>query len=145
MKKFNELVGVDVTQALHDDRKIRQVIARIMPPESLDRVQFCRIENRVLKLTLDNSSWLARLRFSSSQIIDELNREGITVSDATWHVSPEKIKAEPRPKALRQRARSQASANIVQATAETMEPDDLQRALMKIAEQLARRYEDAGK
>jgi len=142
MKKFNELVGVDVSQALHDDRKIRRIIERILPPESLAQLQFCRIENRVLKLTLDNSSWLARLRFSSGQIIDELNREGITVSDATWHVSPEKIRAEPRPQALRKRARSQTAADIVQATAKTMEPDDLQRALLKIAEQLARRSEE---
>jgi len=49
MKKFNDLVDVDVKQALHDDRKIRQLVAQIMPPESLAHVQFCRIENRVLK------------------------------------------------------------------------------------------------
>lgn len=138
MKKFSELVDLDVKQAVHDDRKIRQVIARIMPPESLARVQFCRIENRVLKLTLDNASWLARLRFVSRQLIDELNREGITVTDASWHVSPEKIEAEPRPQTLRKRSRSKASASIVAATANDMEADELQRALLKIAEQLGR-------
>lgn len=110
-----------------------------MPPQSLAHIQFCRIENRVLKITLDNASWLARLRFVSRQLIDELNREGITVADATWHVAPEKIQVEPRPKALRERARSQVSANIVEATAKAMEPDDLQRALLKIAGQLAKR------
>lgn len=110
-----------------------------MPPQSLERVQFCRIENRVLKLTLDNASWLARLRFSARQIIDALNREGITVSDATWHVAPERVTAEPRARTLRTRARSQTSASILQATAEAMEPDDLQRALLKVAEQLAKR------
>jgi len=114
-----------------------------MPPESLDHVQFCRIENRILKLTLDNSSWLARLRFSSGQIIDELNRDGISVSQATWHVAPERARAEPRPQTLRTRARCQASADILQATAEAMEPDDLQRALMKVAEQLGKRSKDS--
>jgi len=130
---------LDVKQALHDDQKIRQVIARIMPPESLASLQFCRIENQILKLTLDNSSWLARLRFSSSQIIDELAREGITVAQATWHVAPGRSQAEPRPQTLRTRARCQASANILQSTAEAMEPDELQRALLKVAEQLAKR------
>ncbi len=90
-------------------------------------------------MTLDNASWLARLRFASRQIIDELHRDGVTVADVTWHVAPEKIRAEPRPQALRKRARSKASASIVQATAENMEADDLQRALLKVAEQLAKR------
>lgn len=139
MKKFNELVDLDVKQALNNDRKIRQVVARIMPPESLAHVQFCRIENRILKVTLDNASWLARLRFVSRQLIDELNREGITVSDTTWHVAPEKIQAEPRPKVLRKRARSQNSANIIAATANDMEADELQRALLKVAEHLSGR------
>jgi len=138
MKKFSDLVDLDVKQALNDDRKIRQVIAQIMPPESLTHVQFCRIENRVLKVTLDNASWLARLRFISRQLIDELNRADITVEDATWHVAPEKIKAEPRPITSRQRARSQASASILQATAESMEADDLQQALLKVAKQLGK-------
>ncbi len=139
MKKFSELVDLDIKQAVHDDRKIKQVVAQIMPPESLDNIQFCRLENRILKLTLDNASWLARMRFISRQIIDELDHVGITVSDVTWHESPEKISAEPRPKTLRKRARSQASASIIAATANDMEPDDLQRALLKIADQLGRR------
>jgi len=139
MKTFNELVGVDAQRALRDDQTIRQIISRIMPAELLDHVQFCRIENRVLKLTLDNASLLARLRFSASQIIDELNRDGLSVVQATWHVAPEKISAEPRAQTLRKRARSTASASIVQATAESMEDDDLQRALLKVAEQLAKR------
>jgi len=139
MKKFNELVDVNVTQAVQDDRNIRKTIARIMPPESLAHLQFCRVENRVLKITLDNASWLARLRFVSSQIIGELKKDNITVSQITWHVAPEKLRVEPRPKAQRLRARSQSSANIVQATAETMEDDELKRALLKVAEQLAKR------
>lgn len=130
---------MNVTQALRDDRNIRKTIARIMPPESLTHVQFCRVENRVLKITLDNASWLARLRFVSSQIIGELQKDNITIAQVTWHVAPEKLRAEPRPQALRKRARSQSSANIVQATAESMEDDELKRALLKVAEQLAMR------
>ena len=138
MKKFDDLVDLDVKQALRDDRKIRQLIAQIMPPESLAHVQFCRIENRVLKITLDNASWLARLRFTSRQLIDELNRSGITVVDTTWHVAPEKIKVEARRMSKRTRARSQASADILQATADSMEADDLQRALLKVAKQMSK-------
>lgn len=138
MKKFSDLVDIDVKQALQDDRKIRQVIAQTMPPGSIEHVQFCRIENRVLKITLDNASWLARLRFISCQLIDELNRAGITAEEATWHVAPEKIKVAPRPAVLRERARSQAAADIVQATAKSMESDDLQQALMKVAKHLAK-------
>jgi len=137
MKKFNDLVDLDVKQALNDDRKIRQVVAQIVPPESLGHVQFCRIEDRILKVTLDNASWLARLRFISRQLIDELNRAGYTVSDVTWHVAPEKVKAEPRQRVKRTREGSKASASIVQATAESMESDDLQRALLKMAKQLS--------
>lgn len=139
MKKFSELVDLDVKQAALNDRKIRQVIAQIMPPECLVHLQFCRIENRILKLTLDNASWLARLRFISRQLIDELNREGITIADVTWHVAPDKITVEPRPKVLRERARSEKSAKILSATALSMEEGDLKQALLKIAEQLAKR------
>lgn len=110
-----------------------------MPPDSLVHLQFCRIENRTLKLTLDNASWLARLRFISRQLVDELDQAGITVADVTWHVAPEKITVEPRPKVLRERARSAKSAKILAATANAMEEDDLKQALLKIAEQLARR------
>jgi len=144
MKKFNDLVDLDVKQALNDDRKIRQVVAQIMPPESLAHVQFCRIENRILKVTLDNASWLARLRFISRQLIDELKHAGITVCDVTWHVAPEKIKVEPRPNALRKRARSEKSADILQATAESMQDDELQRALLKIANQLKNKKKKKG-
>lgn len=144
MKKFNDLVDLDVKQAVRDDRKIRQIVAQTMPPESLAHVQFCRVENRVLKVTLDNASWLARLRFLSRQLIDDLNQAGITVVDATWHVAPEKIKVEPRPIATRARARSEASAKILQATAESMPEDDLQRALLKVANQLKKRDEKGG-
>ncbi len=141
MKKFNDLVDQEVKQALRDDHKIRQLVAQIMPPESLSHVQFCRIENRVLKITLDNASWLARLRFISRQLIDELSRAGITVVDITWHVAPEKNTVEPRPIATRSRARSKASANILRATAESMEADDLQRALLKVAKQMNKEKE----
>lgn len=110
-----------------------------MPPDSLVHLQFCRIENRILKLTLDNASWLARLRFISRQLVDELERTGITVADVTWHVAPEKIHVEPRPQVLRTRARSEKSAKILASTANAMEDDDLKRALLKIAEQLAKR------
>jgi len=139
MKKFSELVDLDVKQALRDDHNIRQVVARIVPPESLQHVQFCRMENRILKITLDNASWLARLRFVSRQLIDELSRVNITVANVTWHVSPHKIEAEPRPQTLRKRARSQASADILASTAKGMESDELQRALLKIADQLGKR------
>ena len=108
----------------------------------MERIQFCRIENRILKLTLDNSSALARLRFSARQIIDELNRDGITVSSATWHVAPGQVRAEPRAQTLRKRSRSQRSASIVQATANSMDADELQRALLKVADQLADRCDD---
>ena len=136
MKKFKDLVDLEMKQALRDDHKIRQLVAQIMPPESLAHVQFFRIENRVLKVTLDNASWLARLRFISRQLIDELNRAGITVVDTTWHVAPEKIKVESRPKPTRDRQRSQTTANILQATAAPMEEDELQRALLKMANQM---------
>lgn len=139
MKKFSELVDLDINQAVRDDHKIRQVIARIMPPDSVVHLQFCRIENRILKLTLDNASWLARLRFISTQLVDELAAEGITVADVTWHVAPEKIHVEPRPRVLRDRARSEKSAKILASTANGMEDDDLKRALLKVAEQLAKR------
>lgn len=138
MKKFSELVGVDVKRALHVDNKVRQVIAQVLPTESVTHLQFCRIENKTLKVTLDNASWLARLRFSARQIIDELARENIIVTQITWHVSPETTQAQPRHHSSKPRARSDSSARIVGAAAQAMEKDELQSALMKIAEQLAK-------
>jgi len=139
MKKFSELINCEVTQAANDDRKLQQVIARIVPAECMVHVQFCRIENRTLKITLSNASLLARLRFSARQIIDELNREGLTVSDATWHVTPDRTEAQPRPPQIKTRERCDSSAKVVASTAHSMEDDELQRALLKIADQLAKR------
>jgi len=139
MKNFSELVDVDVKQAVNDDRKIKSAIARVMPPESLGHVQFCRVENTTLKVTLDNAGWLARMRFGARQIINELHRDGISVTRTTWHVTPDRAQAQPRPLTLRQRSRSEHSANILKTTADAMDADELQRALLKVAEQLRKR------
>lgn len=141
MNKFNEIVDDHVKQVISDDRKIRHVIEQIMPPECLENVKFLRIENRVLRMTLDNASWLARLRFISPQLIDALKADNITVTKVTWHVAPDKIKVEARAKTVQKRAGSESGARTLQCTAQDMEADDLQRALLKLAEQLGRRSE----
>ncbi len=189
MKSFNELISNPAQKAMQENRRIRQVISRIVPAEMLEHIQFCRIDNtraektdisklrtdisgglhpgftysedrkprrresgiqersahtgkannQNLSVTVDSASWIARLRFSSSQILRALDAEGIYATSISWHVTPAKaVKAKPRRKLLRTRLRSKHAASIVQSTAADMEEDELKRALLKMAAQLAK-------
>ncbi len=139
MKPFNELINQSAQRAMQDDRRIRKVIAQIVPGEILAHIQFCRIDNQVVSVTVDSANWVARLRFSTAQILSNLNAANINASSVSWHVTPSKSAVEPRQSAFRKRTRSEAAAQIVASTAAEMEQDELQAALLKVAAQLAKR------
>ncbi len=105
----------------------------------LAHVQFFRIEQRVIKITVDNASWLARLRFIARQIIDELNKDGLLIEHVTWHVTPASANVAPRERLPQPRVGSTKAAAVLSATANSMEDDELKAALTKMAAQLAKR------
>jgi len=141
MKTFDDLISSAARQAMHDDRRIRRLISRIVPADALAHVQFCRIDGMVLRLTVDNASWLSRLRFSESQIIGELATKGIEANTISWHVASEKLTTPKRSSKRKiQTGAAHHSAAIVRATAEALEEDNpLKRALLKTAQHLKHR------
>ncbi len=120
--------------AIHNDQQIRLLISQIVPKDALQHVQFCRLAGRILRVSVDNASWLSRMRFSASQLIDKLNENGMDVEQITWHVVPPRKVMPLRRKSLRKATSgsAKAAANI-RASAADMRHDELRAALLKLA------------
>lgn len=73
---------------MQQDRHIKQVISRIVPATVLAHIQFCRIEGGRLRVTVDNASWVAKLRFSERQILDVMRDEKLDAITMSFHVVP---------------------------------------------------------
>lgn len=86
---------------------------------------------------MSNAAALARLRFSASQIIDDLAAENIAVERINWHVSREDTQPTPRKKASpAKKGHDNQSARLVESTARALPDDELRTALLKIAKHL---------
>lgn len=90
MKSFDSLIGPATRAAMRDDRRIRDVISRIVPAETAGHVTFCRLAGRQLRVTVDGAAWVAKLRFSERTLLAALLREGLDVRTVSWHVAPAK-------------------------------------------------------
>jgi len=135
--KLTEISIPGAEKTLQEHRRVYTVISRTVPPNLLSDIQFCRIENDVLRITVSNAAVLARLRFSVSQIIDELAGQNIQVNEVNWHVSREKSEPQPRKKvAAAVKGQDAQSAKLVESTANDMPDDELKRALLKMAKHL---------
>ncbi len=73
---------------MQQDRHIKQVISRIVPATTLAHIQFCRIEGGRMRVTVDNASWIAKLRFSERQILDAMRDEKLDAITMSFHVVP---------------------------------------------------------
>ncbi len=73
---------------MQQDRHIKQVISRIVPATTLAHIQFCRIEGGRMRITVDNASWIAKLRFSERQILDAIRDEKLDAITMSFHVVP---------------------------------------------------------
>ena len=73
---------------MQQDRHIKQVISRIVPATTLAHIQFCRIEGGRMRVTVDNASWIAKLRFSERQILDAMRDEKLDAITMSFHVAP---------------------------------------------------------
>ncbi len=88
MKSFNNLIDMTTWRAVQQDRHIKQVISRIVPATTLAHIQFCRIEGGRMRVTVDNASWIAKLRFSERQILDAMRDENLDAITMSFHVVP---------------------------------------------------------
>ncbi len=137
MQPFTEISIPGAEKYLQEHRLIKQVISRTVPASLLEAVQFCRIENTVLRITVGNAAVLSRLRFEESQIIDNLAGEKIHANSIKWHVSREEVRAAPRKKVPKAAKGGDArSAKLLHAIADDMPDDELRSALLKVAKHL---------
>lgn len=124
-----------------ENSQIKRVISRIVPATTMAHVQFCRVEGGRMRLTVDSAAWIARIRFSNRQIIDELRRLSYDVHTISYHVAPAEqpvsritarnpVKATPR------------AAAAIEATAAQLklkssgQNDSLRLELLKLAKKL---------
>lgn len=133
MKSVNELITARTQAAVRENERIKELISRIVPPAVLPHICFCRLENATLKVTLDNASWVSRLRFCRSQIVDEISVNLKPINDVTWHVLPAEIEPTTRTSKRPHAVRSEASARAVRSVAKTLESGRLKAALLKAA------------
>jgi len=84
MKSFSTLVGKTTRAAMADDRHIKRVISRIVPANTLNHIEFCRLEGGRLRITVDSAAWISRLRFSERQIIDAMRSERLDAHTVSY-------------------------------------------------------------
>lgn len=88
MKSLHNLISKAAHAAMQQDRQMKQVISRIVPANTLAHIQFCRLEAGRLRITVDNATWIAKLRFSKSQIVGALREAKLDVVTLSFHVAP---------------------------------------------------------
>ncbi|MFK7890969.1 MAG: DciA family protein [Granulosicoccus sp.] len=88
MKSFDALVGPSVRATMQENRQLKKVISQIVPGTTMAHILFCRIDAVSLKITVDNSAWIPRLRFSNGQIIDHLKEKRYQIELVSYHVAP---------------------------------------------------------
>lgn len=141
MKSFSTLVGKTTRAAMADDRHIKRVISRIVPANTLNHIEFCRLEGGRLRITVDSAAWISRLRFSERQIIDAMRSERLDAHTVSYHVAPGEIPT-PR-KTLRVPKSTQSGAACMEAAASAVsgstEEDKLRQELLKLARTLRQR------
>lgn len=139
MKTLDTLIGARTQATMRENQRIMLLVSRIVPAASLAHIQFCRIEGGRLRVTVDGAAWVARLRFSERQLVEELRKGNLDVHTVSWHVAA----AEP-PAArvtLRQAnplsGRSAASLTaLAESTGESPADDKLRQELLKLAARL---------
>ncbi|MGQ7843024.1 DciA family protein [Granulosicoccus sp. 3-233] len=88
MKSLHNLINKTTRAAMQQDSQMKQVISRIVPSTSMAHINFCRLEAGRLRITVDNASWIAKLRFSERQIVGALREARMDVVTLSFHVAP---------------------------------------------------------
>jgi len=145
MRTFDTLIGPAARAAMREDRRIREVISRIVPADSLAHVTFCRAEGRQLKVTMDSAAWIPKLRFCERSLLTALAIDGLELRTVTWHVAPA---AEPVGRRTRSRVARGGSARAARALMSAVpgesggSADELSRQLERLATRLLDRDGD---
>lgn len=88
MKSFDSLIGPETRAAMENARELHAIVSRTVPRDAAEHILFCRLTDDRLRLTLDHSAWVAKLRFNERQIVRVLAGEGFRVKQVSWHVAP---------------------------------------------------------
>ena len=122
---------------MRNDRQLKQVISRIVPAASLAHIEFCRLEDGRLRVTVASSAWISRLRFMERQIIGALRARQIDCHSVSYHVAPAE-KPTVR-KTIRVAKKPTKGADIVEGAADAVSDsgdDCLRQELLKLARTL---------
>lgn len=127
MKSLHNLINKTARSAMQQDSQMKQVISRIVPATSMAHINFCRLEAGRLRITVDNATWIAKLRFSERQIVGALREAKLDVVTLSFHVVPAETRVTYTPKPTPKRSSNAAAL-----------------ALLKLAESTALTEDEAG-
>lgn len=88
MKSFDSLIDPETLASVQRARELHAVVSRNMPRNAVPHLVFCRLVDDQIRLTLDHTAWVARLRFAERKLLKDLATEGIAVKRVSWHVAP---------------------------------------------------------
>jgi len=91
MKSFETLVGGTTLAMLRENRRIQKLISQIVPAQTLDHMEFCRLEGGRLRITVDSAVWVSKFRFLERQIIGVLRAEKLDAHTLSFHIAPRQI------------------------------------------------------
>ncbi len=144
MKSFDSLIDPETLASVQQARELHARVSRTMPRDAAAHLVFCRLDDDQLRLTVNNASWLAKLRFSERQLLRTLASDGIAVKRISWHVAPPEKRPE---RAAPRRARLpgpsvaahlRALANDLEDNDSPGENDSLGKSLNRLADVLHR-------
>jgi len=117
MKSLHNLISKATGAVIQQDRQIKQVISRIVPANTLTHIDFCRLEAGRLRITVDNATWIAKLRFSERQIVGALREAKLDIVTLSFHVAPAETPVKRTVERVANRGSDEAARAFVQLAA----------------------------
>lgn len=103
-----------------------------LPAELIGRVKVGNFRNNELILFVDSSSWAARLRFVTPQLLQKLRQDGrLQPERIQVRILPQRSNPQPPP---RQARMSEDSAAALEATAKCLSDPDLADAVARLSQ-----------
>ena len=146
MKRVDQLLSgladASMRDAMQADERLRESISRIVPPETMTRLAFCRLEGEVLHLCVADAVWLTRLRFVERTLLDRLSREGWAVRSLKGHVLPRRSPVRQRRAVRPAPANSTQGADGIRQLANSLDEGRLKEALRQMARHVGGKSND---
>ena len=116
-------------------QRLNQGLAKVIDPELTQYCQVANFSDNNLVIAVANATWLTRLRFLETTLIDELRRQPLLhdLQNIEWKVQLPDHPTEPTTH-TNKLTLSAANSQLLTNTAETIQSETLKAALLRLAE-----------